>query len=161
MSGSSPCLAESLKDGPGSREDLLRCHGPNTGEVVLGQTAFPLLLDCRSGSRALPTETKVESGTSQSKSGTSVNLSNRGDLKVMVYSVMSVGSSGDPSMLPPSSKRMPSGREGVASNLENDHLGSELCSWKQNESVITLGATLCDAQCRGRWYGRQAVPIKA
>ena len=26
--------------------------------------------------RALPTETKVESGTSQSKSGTSVNLSN-------------------------------------------------------------------------------------
>ena len=28
--------------------------------------------------RALPTETKVESGTSQSKSGTSVNLSNSG-----------------------------------------------------------------------------------
>jgi len=28
--------------------------------------------------RALPTETKVESGTSQSKSGTSVNLSNKG-----------------------------------------------------------------------------------
>ena len=28
--------------------------------------------------RALPTETKVESGTSQSKSGTSVNLSNNG-----------------------------------------------------------------------------------
>ena len=37
---------------------------------------FPLLLDCRSGS--LSTETKVESGTSQSKSGTSVNLSNSG-----------------------------------------------------------------------------------
>ena len=30
--------------------------------------------------RALPTETKVESGTSQSKSGTSVNLSNSGEL---------------------------------------------------------------------------------
>ena len=30
---------------------------------------------------ALPTETKVESGTSQSKSGTSVNLSNSGDLR--------------------------------------------------------------------------------
>jgi len=30
--------------------------------------------------RTLPTETKVESGTSQSKSGTSVNLSNSGDL---------------------------------------------------------------------------------
>jgi len=51
--------------------------------------AFPLLLDCRSGSftanesqRALPTETNVESGTSQSKSGTSVNLSNSGDLGV-------------------------------------------------------------------------------
>ena len=29
--------------------------------------------------RALPTETKVESGTSQSKSGTSVNLSNSGN----------------------------------------------------------------------------------
>ena len=29
--------------------------------------------------RALPTETKVESGTSQSKSGTSVNLSNSGE----------------------------------------------------------------------------------
>jgi len=32
----------------------------------------------RSPPRALPTETKVESGTSQSKSGTSVNLSNSG-----------------------------------------------------------------------------------
>ena len=30
------------------------------------------------GLRALPTETKVESGTSESKSGTSVNLSNSG-----------------------------------------------------------------------------------
>ena len=34
----------------------------------------------RSPPRALPTETKVESGTSQSKSGTSVNLRNSGDL---------------------------------------------------------------------------------
>ena len=62
-------------------------------------STFPLLLDCRSGhftenesphpergtptargapARALPTETQVESGTSQSKSGTSVNLSNSG-----------------------------------------------------------------------------------
>ena len=31
----------------------------------------------RSPPRAMPTETKVESGTSQSKSGTSVNLSNK------------------------------------------------------------------------------------
>jgi hypothetical protein len=32
----------------------------------------------RGGSRALPTETNVENGTSQSKSGTSVNLSKSG-----------------------------------------------------------------------------------
>ena len=32
--------------------------------------------------RELPTETKVESGTSQSKSGTSVNLSNSGKLSI-------------------------------------------------------------------------------
>ena len=35
----------------------------------------------RSPQRALPTETKVESGTSQRKSGTSVNLSNSGTLR--------------------------------------------------------------------------------
>ena len=34
-------------------------------------------------SRALSTETKVESGTSQSKSETSVNLSNSGDLDLV------------------------------------------------------------------------------
>ena len=33
---------------------------------------------------ALPNETKVESGTSQSKSGTSVNLSDSGDLRALV-----------------------------------------------------------------------------
>ena len=33
--------------------------------------------------RALPTEKKVESGTSQSKSGTSVELSNSGDLMAL------------------------------------------------------------------------------
>ena len=38
-----------------------------------------MLLDCHSG-RALPTETKVESGTSQSKLGISVDLSNSGIL---------------------------------------------------------------------------------
>ena len=49
--------------------------------------SFPLLLDCRSGSLlhaeglALPTETKVESEMSQSKRGTSVNLSNSGTHK--------------------------------------------------------------------------------
>jgi len=37
--------------------------------------------------RALPTETNVESGTSQSKSGTSVNLSNSGELAVTVLCV--------------------------------------------------------------------------
>ena len=43
-------------------------------------TPFLLLLDCRSGSiRTLPTETNVESGISQSKSGTSVHLSNSGE----------------------------------------------------------------------------------
>ena len=40
----------------------------------------PLLLDCRPP-RALPTETKIESEPSQSKSGTSVNLSKSGDLE--------------------------------------------------------------------------------
>ena len=35
---------------------------------------------CFSTARALPTETNVESGTSQSKSGTSVNSSNSGKL---------------------------------------------------------------------------------
>ena len=35
---------------------------------------------------ALPTETRVESGTSQSKSGTSVNLSNSGILGLSIYS---------------------------------------------------------------------------
>ena len=38
--------------------------------------------------RALPTETKVESGTSQRKSGTSVNFSNSGDhLLVRVHHI--------------------------------------------------------------------------
>ena len=36
--------------------------------------------------RALPTETKVESGMSQSKSGTSVNLSNSGFLTLFADS---------------------------------------------------------------------------
>ena len=36
-------------------------------------------------SRALPTETKVENGTPQSKSGTSVNLSNSALLPVASY----------------------------------------------------------------------------
>ena len=46
------------------------------------QMAFPLLLDCRSGYlSALTTETKVESGTSRSKSGTSVHSSSSEDLK--------------------------------------------------------------------------------
>ena len=40
--------------------------------------------------RALPTETKVESGTSQSQSGTSVNLSNSGESKGL-YVTLSVG----------------------------------------------------------------------
>ena len=35
--------------------------------------------------RALPTETKVESGTSQSKSGTSDNLSNSGNRADVIY----------------------------------------------------------------------------
>ena len=39
---------------------------------------IPFASRLRSPPRALPTETKVESGTSQSKSGTSVNLSNSG-----------------------------------------------------------------------------------
>ena len=42
-------------------------------EPYIRVVRFPLLL-----ARALPTETQVESGTSQSKSGTSVNLSNSG-----------------------------------------------------------------------------------
>jgi len=37
--------------------------------------------------RALPTKTKVESGTSQSKSGTSVNLSNGGNWKRFDFTV--------------------------------------------------------------------------
>ena len=48
----------------------------------LNSCPFPLRDNCPFGSlrspQALPTETKVESRTSQSKSGTSVNLSNSG-----------------------------------------------------------------------------------
>ena len=40
-----------------------------------------LLFSGSSPRRALPTETKVESGTSQSKSGICVNLGNSGDLQ--------------------------------------------------------------------------------
>ena len=52
----------------------------------IGPFTFEVLINCplgslRSPQRALPTETKVESGTSQSKSGTSVNLSNRKELR--------------------------------------------------------------------------------
>ena len=61
-----------------------------------GWHEFPLRLDCRSGSllntqglgaqlaRALHTETHVESGTSQSKLGTSVNLSDSGILRTLL-----------------------------------------------------------------------------
>ena len=45
---------------------------PCNAQQRFGCTTFHLLLDCR----AQPTKTKVESGTSQSKSGTSVKLSN-------------------------------------------------------------------------------------
>ena len=54
----------------------------NTQLHRTSNSIFSLLLDCRSGSllntQGLPTETTVESGMSQSKSGTSVNLSNSG-----------------------------------------------------------------------------------
>ena len=43
--------------------------------ISLSLSQYPFLL------RALPTETKVESGTAQIKSGTSVNLSNSGELQ--------------------------------------------------------------------------------
>jgi hypothetical protein len=50
----------------------LKAHGPSTtSDESEEEEEVPF---------ALPTETKVESGTSQSKSGTSVNLSNGGNL---------------------------------------------------------------------------------
>ena len=52
--------------------DSCQIHLENTCQVHI---QFPLLLET-----ALPTETKVECGTSQSKSGTSGNLSNSGEL---------------------------------------------------------------------------------
>ena len=55
-----------------------RCSAPQIDPGVL--MGFPLLLgSLRSPQRALPTETKVESGTSQSKSGTSVHFRNSGE----------------------------------------------------------------------------------
>ena len=57
------------------------CHARSarTSGGFVDWGGFPLLLDCRSGPyRALPTETKVESGTSQSKRETSVDLRNSG-----------------------------------------------------------------------------------
>ena len=53
-----------------------RKHRAGVGAAV---TSHSLCL--RSPQRALPTETKVESGTSQDKSGTSVNLRNSGNPK--------------------------------------------------------------------------------
>ena len=47
-----------------------------TPELSTSHLALPSVTFCR----VLPTETKVESGTSQSESGTSVNLSNMGNL---------------------------------------------------------------------------------
>jgi len=52
---------------------------PDSRRSISVQRGFPLLLE-----RALPTETNVESGTSQSKSGTSVNLSNSGERLVYI-----------------------------------------------------------------------------
>jgi len=51
----------------------------------------------RSPERALPTETNVESGTSQSKSGTSVNFSSSGDLGGVVDGAVEEARSKSPS----------------------------------------------------------------
>ena len=63
------------------------------GSSVMGDSQFPLLLDSVQDfplqTRALPTETKVESRTSHSQSGTSVNLGNSG--KSLHFSVWGGG----------------------------------------------------------------------
>ena len=48
------------------------------GQLSLSLFSGVIYLRLRIPQRALPTETKVESGTFQSKAGTSVNLSNSG-----------------------------------------------------------------------------------
>ena len=54
------------------------------GSLCFSTAVQDLLLKTRvrnpRGGRALPTEKKVERGTSQSKGGTSINLNNSGDL---------------------------------------------------------------------------------
>jgi len=53
-------------------------------EIEVSSAVWPPTLTMRP-IRALPTETKVESGTSQIKSGTSVNLSNSGLLTLIDF----------------------------------------------------------------------------
>jgi len=50
----------------------------NRGHILRLESEIKVNYSWTFRSKALPTETKVESGTSQSKSGTSVNLSNSG-----------------------------------------------------------------------------------
>ena len=61
--------------------DRAAVHIPSSdrprGRTLAGDQSFHLPSEIPF--RALPTETQVESGTSQSKSGTSVNLSNDGE----------------------------------------------------------------------------------
>ena len=63
-------------------EPLTGCARGAVQGLLADNETFPLLLDPHSRvggcGRALPTKTQVKSGTSQSKSGTSVHLSNSG-----------------------------------------------------------------------------------
>jgi len=73
----------SVNDSPAKRlrrNCLAGFKGPSVTRFV-NRPCWRELSFCslRSPQRALPTETKVESGTSQRKSGISVNLSNSGD----------------------------------------------------------------------------------
>jgi len=78
--------------------------------------------------RALPTETNVESGTSQSKSGTSVNSGNNGDLTKQIAWVAREtnapqGSTGIPFAALPAETKVESGasqsKSGTSVNLSN------------------------------------------
>ena len=73
-----------------THSDQTHCYNAHQHEIDSGEKGGPAVLlrqpPCNrySRQRALPTETKAESGTSQSKGGTAVTLSNSGKRRLAV-----------------------------------------------------------------------------
>ena len=92
--------------------------------------------------RCLPTETKVESGTSQSKSGTSVNLSNSGNRRII-----------DPRNVSRSGLIC---REGFDSSADQKGRQSQQCRFKARgsgpSSVSTGMPDYSQVDAVGLWY---------